>query len=567
MDLECRARIISDEYAALIVENDINLSAIITQEDYCLVPIDNSYSVLYIPINQLPPNLIHIYGYQIFPSCFGLVDIPSLESSGITRVRSVPGFSLRGDGILIGVIDTGIEYTHNAFRNADGSTRITSIWDQTIQEGTPPEDFLYGTEYSREIINQALQSEDPLSVVPSTDEDGHGTMVAGIAAGSVSEENDFSGVAPDVELVVVKLRPAREFIKNHYGIPLQKICYDETDILMALRYLNLIAANLNKPIAICFSLGTFQGSHDDRDILSAYVSTMADQLGIAMVVASGNEGNRGHHYYGEIPVGSEYNTVELNVGENEESFSMELWGFSPNTYSIDILSPSGEYIPRIPARLQESREVRFIFEETIINIDYQIIEERTGDPMIFIRFLRPAPGIWRFRVYSAPSTAQSFHIWLPIQDFLTSNTAFVTPNNNTTLTSPGNTTIPIVTTTYDDATGSLFLNAGRGYTRMNNISPAFAAPGVDLIVPSLNNTYSTATGSSLAAAHTTGVAAMFMEWALARGTLLTSLNIKNILIRGARRTPGVEYPNREWGYGILDVYGAFESFRGDINNT
>lgn len=565
MDQECKERIISDEYAALIVDIYADISDIISTDDYCTVPINDAYSILYAPINQLTPDLIHLYGYQTYPNCYGLVDIPSLEASGITSLRSMPSFQLRGSGILIGIIDTGIEYTHNAFRNADGSTRILSIWDQNIQDGTPPENFFYGTEYSNEMINQALQSEAPLSVVPSTDENGHGTMVAGTAAGSVSEENNFSGVVPDAQLVVVKLRPAKEFIKAHFAIPSEKLCYDETDIIMALLYLNIVAARMGIPISICFSLGTFQGSHDDRDILSGYISNMAEQIGLATVIAGGNEGNLGHHYYGEIPAGSDYDTVELNVGANEESFSMELWGFSPNTYSIDILSPSGEYIPRIPARLQESREIRFIFEETVITIDYQIIEARTGDPMIFMRFLQPAQGIWRFRVYSSPPNEQAFHIWLPLQDFLSSNTAFVTPNNDTTLTSPGNTTLPIVTTTYNDTTDSLFLNAGRGYTRINSISPAFAAPGVDLIVPSLNNTYSTATGSSLAAAHTTGVAAMFLEWGLLRGALLSSIEIGNILIRGARRSSDIEYPNEAWGYGILDVYGAFESFRGDIN--
>lgn len=566
MDPECKERILSDDYAALIVENDSDLSIIINHQDYCMVPINDAYSVLYTPINMLPGNLIQLYGYEIYPNCFGLMDIASFEASGITRLRAIPSFQLRGGGILIGIFDTGVEYTHNAFRNADGTTRIHSIWDQNIQSGTPPEGFHYGTEYLAESINEALQNENPLSIVPSTDENGHGTMVAGIAAGSVNEQNNFSGVVPDAELVVVKLRPASNFIKAHFGIPAEITCYEETDILMAMNYLNSVSASLNRPISVCFSLGTFQGSHDERGVISTYVSAMAERIGVAMVIAGGNEGNRGHHYFGEIPSGQEYDSLELNVGPDEQSFSMELWGFSPNTYSIDILSPSGEYIPRIPARLQESREIRFVFEETVINIDYQIIEERTGDPLIFMRFLRPAPGIWRFRVYASVQMAQVYHIWLPIQDFLTSQTTFVTPNNDTTLTSPGNTILPIVVTTYDHVTGSIYINAGRGYTRNNSISPDFAAPGVNLTVPTLNNSYGTATGSSLAAAHTAGVAAMFLEWGLSRGNLLTTVDIRNILIRGARRTPGTVYPNREWGYGILDVYGAFESFRGDISN-
>ena len=84
---------------------------------------------------------------------------------------------------MIGIIDTGIDYTHPAFTYEDRTTKIYALWDQTIRDGEKPEGFLYGTEYTAEQINQALAAEDSLTVVPSVDEDGHGTFIAGAAAG------------------------------------------------------------------------------------------------------------------------------------------------------------------------------------------------------------------------------------------------------------------------------------------------------------------------------------------------------------------------------------------------
>ncbi len=565
MDQNCRDYALSEDYAELIVEFGQNLDQLTANPDTCYAPLTTTHAVAYVPISGLPENLIQQYGYSIYPSCFGLMDTGSLEASGVTRIRNIPGFGLRGEGILIGIIDTGIDYTHNAFKNADGTTKIFSIWDQTIQTGQSPEGFYYGTEYTQSQINIALGNTDPLSVVPSTDEDGHGTFLAGIAAGTENIENNFSGVVPFADIIVVKLRQAKQFIRNFFFIPQDVICYQETDIIMGVNYLLSIANRLVRPLSICIGFGTSQGAHDHRGVLSNYLSVIADFNGIGVSIAGGNEGNTGHHFEGIIARGVEYETVELRVGPNEEGFSMELWGDAPSTFSIDILSPTGEFIPRIPARIGETRIIRFIFEETVIYVDYQIVETQTGDQLILMRFNSPTEGIWRFRVYSNLDLDSRFNIWLPISNFISSETYFTQPTPEITLTSPGNTIIPIVVTAYNYTNQSLFINASRGFTRINTISPAMAAPGVNLIGPGPGNTYVTRSGTSVAAAHTAGIAAMVLEWGIIEGnyTQLDSVEIKNLLIRGARRTPGITYPNREWGYGILDIYNAFDSLRGE----
>jgi subtilisin family serine protease len=564
LDQACSERIISEDYADFIIEYDQIPESLKAIPNFCYDVINSVHVSAYVPIEHLPNNLIQTYTYSIFPSCYGLLDIGSLDAAGITRVQNIPTLNLTGQGVLIGILDTGIEYTHEAFKNADGTSRIVSIWDQTIQSDSAPEGFFYGTEYTIDQINTALSNENPLSIVPSTDTNGHGTYIAGIAAGNKNEAKKFSGVATNAQLVVVKLKSAKRYIRDFYSISHDVDCYQENDIMYAIKYLLTVASRLAKPISLCIALGTSQGAHDSRNPLGNYLTAVADQKGVGISIGAGNEGNRNHHFSGVVDTTTGYSTVELKVGPNTSGFSMELWGNSPNLFSIDILSPTGEYISRIPARLKETREIRFIFEETVIFVDYEIVESQTGDQLILIRFQKPTEGIWRFRVYSSINFDPRFHIWLPIYNFIDDATLFTQPDPDSTLTNPGNTALPIIVTAYDYNNQNLFINASRGYTRNNIINPTFAAPGVNILGPSLNNEYKTSSGTSVSAAFTAGVVAMFFEWGASQEnqTQFETLEIKNFLIRGAKRDPNIVYPNKEWGYGILDVFNAFNSLRG-----
>jgi subtilisin family serine protease len=566
MDQNCKEQILSEDYADFMFKYGEALDTIITNYQVCYDILNYENINVYIPIHQIPKNFIHLYGYGAYPNCYGLLDLTSIEASGVTKLRNIPRLNLNGAGVLVGIVDTGIEYTHDAFKKADGTSKIISIWDQTIQtEGGEPEEFHYGTEYNQEQLNLALSNGNPISVVPSVDENGHGTYLSGIAVGSRSDQNNFSGIVPDAELVVVKLKPAKKYIREFWRIPDGIVCYQKNDFMQAIRYMVNFANKVNRPISIIVGIGTSQGAHDERGALSTYLSALASKSGVALTIACGNEGNTGHHYYGSIPKGNDYDTVELNVGANVSGFSMELWGIAPNTFSIDILSPAGEYIPRIPARLDETREIRFIFEKTVINIDFQIVESQSGDELILIRFQNPTEGIWRFRVYASSNLDSRFHMWLPMGQFLNEKTYFLRSDPEYTLTSPGNTYIPIVVTAYDHTNQSLYMNASRGYMRTESIAPTLAAPGVNIVGPSLNNGYKVGTGTSVAAAHTAGIAAMLLEWGIVKGNYkqIDTIAIRNLLIRGAKRDPNRTYPNKEWGYGIIDLYNSFNSLRSD----
>lgn len=556
----------SEDYADLLIENTDGQYLLQKFSEYSIHPINFLLSVVNVPVSFITNQTIWEFGYSVMPSLLGLVSQASLEASGIQRLRNIPNFNLRGQGVLLGIIDSGIDYTNPIFRNEDGTTRIASIWDQSITSANPPEGLHYGTEYTREQINHALMSENPLAIVPSSDENGHGTMVAGIAGGKEVPRNNFYGVAPDAEFVIVKLKPAKKYLKDFFYLPENAICFQENDIAFALEYLLNVNSRLNRPMAICIAVDTTQGSHDGRGTLSNQVSLLAATEGIAIILSAGNEGNTRRHYYGKIDKASGFHTVELNVGKNTAGFSMELWGQRPSTLSVDITSPSGEYKPRISAGRDEYREITFVFENTVIYLDYQMVESQSGDQLILFRFSQPAPGIWKFNVYERGDLSQGFHIWLPMSGFIPEDTFFLNSNPYTTVLTVGNALVPITVTACNTADDSLYVSASKGFTRLGETKPDIAAPGVNIIGPALNKTFSGFSGTSVAAAHTAGVAAMLLEWGIVRGNLTTmsTIEMKKLIVRGARRELDIEYPNRDWGYGILDIYNVFDSLRAGL---
>jgi subtilisin family serine protease len=555
-------KIYSNDYADFFIGYYGNPFVLEQYKNSSLNIINFFYAIVHLPVSEMTDNVILRRGYASIPSLFGLVSEESIESSGILRIRNVPNFDLRGKGVLIGFADTGIDYTNPIFQYADKTTKIASIWDQTIISDQLPGGMAYGTEYTREQINEALKAEDPFSIVPSRDENGHGTMIAGIAAGNEVPASRFYGVAPDAELVVVKLKRAKPYLNSFFRIPEDAVTYQENDLIFGLQYLINYATRVNKPIVICIAIDTAQYAHDGRGTTSSWLSFQASNAGIAILMPTGNEGAAKRHYYGVIDEKG-YNTVELNVGPNESGFSMELWGTSPNIFYIDITSPSGEYIPRIAGRLNETRKISFIFEPTIIIVDYQMIETQSGDQLILLRFTNPSQGIWKFNVYGRGIVPMNFNIWLPMNNFITAGTFFINSDPNITLLSLACANTPITVTAYDTRNNSLYIDAGRGYTRIDYIKPDIAAPGVNILSPSLNHGFVEVTGTSTAVAHTAGIAAMLFEWGIVKGNYprMSTQDMKIFMIRGAKRNIGTQYPNKEWGYGILDIFNVFDSIR------
>lgn len=556
-----REMILSEEYADVIVPY---FPCFLNQYREQGAQVFNEYyGMIHYPLSERSFAAFFEEGffYATVPKLYTLLDTVNLDAAGITQVQNQPVLKLTGQDIILGFIDTGIDYTHPAFRRSDGSSRIYGLWDQTVQTGTPPYDLEYGSVYTRQEINQALALEDPYSLVPSQDEIGHGTALAGIAAGTALPENDFAGAAPQAMIAAVKLKPAKEYLKSLFYVTGDAPAYQMTDIMAGIRYLIRLSEELLKPLVICLGLGTSQGAHSGDSPLDSMLSVTNQFRGIIGVSAAGNEAGRAHHYYGTALNSTEYNAVEILVKEGTRGFCAELWGQPPEVYAVGFESPLGEVVQKIPPRLSYSENISFILENTKIFVSSEIIQTVSGSQLIFIRFTDPTPGSWKIRVYTGNYNSGSYHIWLPITGFSNPDVTFLEPNPDTTITSPGTSLSVITTAAYNAYNNSLYLNSSRGYTRTGQIKPDIAAPGVNVFAPAPRQRYTTITGTSAAAAITAGASALVMEWGMNRtpSRIFNSEEMKSLFIRGAQRRGDNLYPNREWGYGLLDVYQVFVS--------
>ena len=547
----------NDTYDFIVTREELNDILI---PPLAIQPINEVYSIAYYDRSSLPPLSVRDYSYTSIPKCFFLMNSTAMEASGILEVQNQPGLALRGRGVIVGIIDTGIDYTNPLFFNEAGQSRILSVWDQSEQGvGEPPQDFLYGVEYTKEMIDRALTQENPRELVPTQDTNGHGTYLASLAAGGEDRENDFIGAAPESELVVVKLKEAKQNLREFYFFSQETPLYQENDIMAGIAYLERKAEQEDKPLVILIGVGSNEGSHVGTGPLSSTLNLFGVKTGYAAVVAAGNQAAAQHHYFGRTTSLLTPVAVEINVEENVQGFCMELWAYAPELVRVVVQSPTGQQSGSDFPILEDTQTTNFIFENTVLTMDYRIPGRTRRDLLVFMRFTTPAPGIWRVLVYPQQTITGEFHIWLPIEGRIT----FLQPEPNTTITTPGMANIPITVGGYDALTGARYLESGRGFDATGRVKPDFCAPAVDVFGAGLRRNYVENTGTSAAAAIVAGAAAQVMEWGIVRGNASTmnSLEIKNLLIRGCQRDANISYPNPEWGYGRMDIYNSFEILR------
>lgn len=549
-------KILDNEYYDLIISNALIPESV---DKGNVTMINDKHSLLHLYRSQKNACDLGIYPYSSFPTLFTLASKLSVEKSGIGCTQRQPGLNLFGLGVIIGIIDTGIDYQHPAFRNHDGSSRILSIWDQTDQNGNPPKDFEFGSEYTKSNIDTALMSTAPLSIVPSVDTNGHGTAIASIISGSPNTEH-FTGVAPQTKLAVVKLKEAKKSLKKIFAVPEDSLCYQESDIMLGIRFLLSLAGQLNRPIVICIALGSSQGGHSGRSALARYIDNIVNLQRTDVAIAAGNEADKRRHYYHNITSAPFEDGFYLNVGKQEQMFSMEIWPFPPGRITLDIISPNGDFLEGRPPSLNRCEKYQLTEGNTAVWINNIDMDEKTGDQVILVRFLNPIPGPWFFRIQNMEKEPFFVHSWLPSGNLITNDTFFHISTPDTTITSPGNAKNPLTVAAYNQFLDSILDESGRGYTRFGGVVPDIAAPGYKIPCAIPGNQYGTLTGSGAACAHATGVAAMVMEWGFARGnyTEITGLLVNRMIIRGARRSELYEYPNNIWGYGQVDIYHLFE---------
>lgn len=557
---QCREAVLSEDYRDFMLTD--RFLPYLREGTYLTQPAGVHYKNVYLPqeeADRFPENMIPYYS---IPRCYTPLDMGALNAAGITAVQNYPGLELKGQEMLIGFLDTGIDYPNAVFRGLDGSTRILGIWDQTIQDGNPPEGFCYGSAYTREDINKALRQEDPFSFVPTRDEDGHGTFTASVAAGSANVENQFVGAAPEAMIAMVKLKPAKQYLRDFYFIREGAIAFQENDMLAGLYYLDQLARKYDRALVICVPLGCSLGGHNGTAPICEELENYANGRNRVVVTGTGNEADKRHHYQGETRIQGDREMVELRVGEGVKGFQAEIWTDIPNVLAVSLVSPSGEMIQKVPIRQNSRNEYRFFLEKTTVIIDYRLLVERTNSELIILRFIDPAEGIWKIGLEPLQSIDGLFHIWLPVSEFLTGEVYFLRPSPDETMLEPGSTPSAITAAFYNWEENSVAVQSGRGYTRDRNIKPEFAVPGVNVTGAIPGGSFTERSGSSVGIAIAAGSAALLLQWIIQdQGAQASSSQIRNILILGTRRNPGIEYPNRLWGYGTMDLYHTFEEIR------
>ena len=446
--------------------------------------------------------------------------------------------NLYGSGILIAIIDSGIDYAHPDFCNADGTTRILELWDQSLDRI-----------FTQAEINEALQSpssQERYQFVPSRDLSGHGTHVAGIAAGNGRASNgQYRGVAPLSSLLIVKLG-----ISDPDGFP------RTTELIRAVDYVLQKAFSWQMPVAVNLSFGNNYGSHDGASLLETYLDNVSSYWKSCIVTGTGNEGASRIHTSGSFLTNISPATIPFSVSDYESGLNLQLWKSYSDEIEVTLRHPNGTIVGPFQERLGT---YRFSVGNTELLVYYGKPSPYSTSQEIYLDFIPRGSyvdtGLWELTLNPRRITAGSYDLWLPGQSVIGSGTGFLYPTETTTLTIPSTAAKVISVGAYNAAFNSYAAFSGRGFTRMEHrIKPDLAAPGVNIISAAPGGGYTSKSGTSMAAPFVTGSCALLMEWGIVRGNdpYLYSEKVKAYLIRGTKKLPAfTEYPNPYIGWGTL----------------
>ena len=534
----------------LIVRHSGSLAGL-TQEGIQVNELLNGYAVLVVPehlmdqvsdLNQIeysekPKRLLFASTMARAASCLSVVQ--SSIGGGGGGVISGLASGLTGKGVLVAVIDSGIDYFHEDFKNADGSTRILMLMDQDRDRI-----------YTREEINQALNAPNraaSLAIVPSVDLSGHGTAVAAIAAGNGrGDRGIYRGVAYESDLLVVKL-----------GAPMADSFPRTTQLMRGLDFVIRQAQELGRPVAVNLSFGNTYGSHDGTSLLETFMNDISNYGRSVLVAGTGNEGAGAGHTSGQLVMGNDTN-VELSIAPFETGMGVQLWSSYVDQFAIRLITPSGDIIGPIDSRLGPQT---LNYGGTRILLYYGKPSPYSPAQEIYFDFIPIRDyldsGIWTFRLTPERIVTGQYNMWLPSRGILNPSTRFLRAVPETTLTIPSTAAKVISVGAYDDSYQAYADFSGRGFTRQTRqVKPDLVAPGVDIITARSGGGYEAVTGTSFAAPFVTGSAALLMQWGIVEGNdpFLYGEKVKAFLARGARHLPGYEvWPNPQLGYGALCV--------------
>lgn len=456
-------------------------------------------------------------------------------ASCISAVQT-PEYNLKGAGVLVAVIDSGVDYFHPDFRNEDGSTRILALWDQTgapesgnadnlpeymgngegIENpadgsGRPPRGFLQGIEYTKEEIDRALTADSRLAgyeIVPQQDISGHGTEVLGIAAGNGRASGGrYRGVAPESDIIVVKL-----------GVPRAGGFPRTTEMMQALEYVMRKAEEFRRPVAVNLSFGNVYGSHRGNSLLESYIDLMADRGRNVIAAGTGNEGSTAGHASGRAVMGQQ-EEIQFLVDDFETALNLQLWKNYADEYSITLIRPDGNVIGPFSRELGTAR---YQSGNQTLLVYYGEPSPYQENQEIFIDFIPRETyldsGIWRLVLTPVRVVTGDYNLWMIDSRARGSGTRFLRPSVDTTMTIPSTAAKVIAVGAYDTRLNSYAAFSGRGWPdQIYQLRPDLVAPGVEITTTAPGGGYVSVTGTSFATPFVTGAAALLMQWGIVNG--------------------------------------------------
>lgn len=554
------------EYSKLIVSYIGDVVSEVDKLPYACIELINDYlAVVYVKVDKIKQliNDTTTITYYEFDGIFVLEDISSISTAFIPQVQSSDYLKLSGKGVVVVIIDTGIDYLNEAFIDENGETRIQYIYDRSIVD-QDKNSYNEAKFYTSEEINSAIKLHrlggDPYSIVPSRDTNGHGTNMAGVIGGRYKGGNPES-VAPNCKFIIIKLN---ENVSAQKWFNTKEVIYNESEIINGIEFLINKKLDDNDPIVIFIPLGSSDGSHTGNTLLEVYIDRITIEPGILVVTGTGNESGTNCHISGKLAKINDIKFVELVVGEGSKNIYFNLVAKKPNRIAINIVSPAGQETGVLPILANEFQNSRFIFEDTDAVVSYYWPDEFSGDELIRIVLENVKPGLWRFGLVGEYILDGQYYGWLPSNRILKRGTRFLSSDPYYTMTIPGMANNVLVPAWYNEKNNTINIYSGRGEEGSGDFKyamPLVAVGGIEVQTVGLNNKYVNITGSSAASAVMTGCCALLLEWGIINGNdkSINSQKTKTYFMRGVRFRPGDVYPNSEWGYGKLDMLKLFQN--------